>query len=74
MSEKRTVDSFDLPPDLAAAVNGLIEAARKEGARAERVRSGGASVTSYNGMLIIAHPDMPPHVWNGKTMTPIILE
>lgn len=25
----------------------------------------------FRGMIIIIHPDMPPHVWDGKTMTRI---
>ena len=30
--------------------------------------AGGASATLFNGNLIIVHPDMPAHAWDGETM------
>lgn len=27
----------------------------------------------FRGLLLIVHPDMPPHVWDGKKMTPITI-
>jgi hypothetical protein len=27
----------------------------------------------YNGLLIVCHPDFPPHVWDGEKMTPLEL-
>jgi len=36
--------------------------------RFEIDRAGGACATKFNGQLIIVHPDMPPHVWDGEKM------
>ncbi len=38
----------------------------------ERVQNaGGASAIRFKGNLIIVHPDFPPHIWDGKKMSPI---
>lgn len=37
-------------------------------AEAEVERAGGACATKFNGRLIVVHPEMPPHVWDGEKM------
>lgn len=34
--------------------------------------AGGASATWFDGKLIIVHPDMPPHVWDGEKMERVL--
>lgn len=33
------------------------------------VPSPGVDAVKYNGKIVIAHPDMPPHIWDGEKMT-----
>ena len=68
MSETRTVESFGLSGELERVVTDLIKAARETGARIERECSGGATATYFDGKLVICHPDIPPHVWDGEKM------
>jgi hypothetical protein len=35
---------------------------------AELQRNGGAAATYFNGKLVICHPDMPVHIWDGAKM------
>lgn len=38
---------------------------------AQQKLSGGAAATYFNGLLVLCHPDMPAHVWDGETMKPV---
>lgn len=33
-----------------------------------RKHTGGASAFRFHDLIVIAHPDIPPHIWNGKTL------
>lgn len=37
----------------------------------ERAKCGGAAATTYDGKIVVIHPEFPPHVWNGYKMEPI---
>jgi hypothetical protein len=40
-------------------------------AEAALAETGGAKATYFGGKLIICHPDIPPHLWDGETMQKI---
>lgn len=70
MSEKW--EALELPAELARALAGLLASARETGARIERECNGGATATYFGGNLIICHPDMPPHMWDGEKMVRLL--
>lgn len=61
-----------LPP--AAIARQMAEADRVIASTAGAVKSAGQRGEEkgrfgyFRGMIIIIHPDMPPHIWDGKTM------
>lgn len=55
---------------LGDAAAEIIAEALMEAVLAERQRTGGASATRFRDKLVIVHPDMPAHVWDGETMRP----
>lgn len=63
---------LEMPAELASALAGLLASAREAGARIERECSGGAAATYFGGKLIICHPDMPPHMWDGEKMVRLL--
>ena len=65
-------DALELPSELASALAGLLASARETGARIERECSGEATATYFNGKLVICHPDMPPHIWDGEKMVRLL--
>lgn len=37
----------------------------------EREAHGGASAIMFGGNLLLHHPDMPLHMWDGETLEPV---
>lgn len=73
---------LDLRTDAGRQIVDLIEAAlmeerercaRRYAYEAMRTWTGAdrASSIQFGGMLVVVHPDMPPHIWNGETMIKI---
>lgn len=61
------------PEEKDALVLKLMEMVRSLEAelRREREHTGGAAATYYLGNLVLCHPDMPPHIWDGEKMEKI---
>ena len=58
-------DDFGLEHSEAAS---RIAAALLSVRNQERAQSGGASAIKFGDYLIVAHPEFPPHYWDGKKM------
>ena len=63
----------DEPDQTTALVLRLMErvASLEAELRKEREFTRGAAATYYLGNLILCHPDIPPHIWDGEKMEKI---
>lgn len=57
-------------PDTDALVRELVQHVVKlenELAALKR-HAGGASAFRFHDLIVVTHPDIPPHIWNGTTL------